>query len=312
MASSVFITGGSGFVGRNLFPHLRRAGATDLVALVRTDEAEKKALAAGATRVVRGDLSDVGVLADGMKGCDAVYHCAASLGREDPKTMEEINVRGTANVVEAAKRAGVRVLLHVGTEAGLVKGLGHPLVGVDESFPIPDTWAGPYSETKAKAERIALQGNGDGLKVVVVRPRFIWGNDDSSILPIFVGMAKSGQLKWFDGGNNRISHCHVDNCCHGMVLAATKGPAGGVYFLTDGEDDPFRAFMTRMLAAAGVEAPPESESVPLPAEGNQLLALMAQEVTVSDARARKELGYANVVSVEQGMADLARRHGVKM
>lgn len=173
-----------------------------------------------------------------------------------------------------------------------------------------------------------LAGASDSLRVVIGRPRFIWGRDDSTLLPPLAAASKGGQLKWFGGGDNLISHVHVENCNHGLILCAEKGANKGIYFLTDGKPTTFREFVSEMLKSVGVEPPPASATLPMwlasaiatgsewfawltggtPVVTNGVLALMAQEVTVNDSKARKELGYENVISVEEGMKDLATRH----
>ena len=110
----VFVTGGSGFVGGRLIPALRREGC-EVVALARSDAAAQKVEALGAT-VARGDLDDPAVLEAAMRGCDTVFHAAASTDQLAPLADHmRINVKGTENVLAAARAAGVRRVLLDGT-----------------------------------------------------------------------------------------------------------------------------------------------------------------------------------------------------
>jgi len=108
-----------------------------------------------------------------------------------------------------------------------------------------------------------LDANRDGaFETVAVRPRFVWGRGDTTLLPTMVAMVKSGRFAWVGGGHNRTSITHVDNVVEGLVLGAQRGRPGNAYFVTDGEPVEFREFVTELLATQGVTAP--SRSVPIP------------------------------------------------
>lgn len=139
-----------------------------------------------------------------MDGCNSVIHGAASVSSYGQ--LEEsmrVNVEGTKNVLMAARRTkSVNVVIHVGTEAGCINSNGDPLKMLTEETPLPEIpFNGIYSTTKNLAEKAALSFDSPSLRVIAVRPRFIWGNDDTVILPIIAEAARSGVLQWFDGGN---------------------------------------------------------------------------------------------------------------
>ena len=120
---------------------------------------------------------------------------------------------------------------------------GQPLVNVDESAPLSPDSPVLYSSSKAKAEQI-VRDAGDDLETVVVRPRFVWGRGDTTLLPQMVEMVRAGRFRWVGGGRQLTATTHIDNTVEGLWLAATKAPAGGVYFVTDGEPMVFRDFIT--------------------------------------------------------------------
>src|SRR5690349_1981233 len=119
--TKAFVTGGSGFVGRNLIRALVARG--DVVrALARSDKAAEAVRALGA-EPVRGDLQDFRALRDGMTGSEMVFHAAAEVSEwGDPKQFHDFNVVGTQNVLTAARAAGVKRFVHVSTEAVLADG----------------------------------------------------------------------------------------------------------------------------------------------------------------------------------------------
>jgi nucleoside-diphosphate-sugar epimerase len=321
--TKAFVTGGSGFIGGALIERLRTEG-WDVRALARSDAAATKVRERGAEPVA-GDLDDADALRGGTVGCDVCFHAAAKVEDwGDPADFERLNVGGTANVIAASRAAGVRRLVHVGTEAALTA--GQALVGVDERAPLRPDSPFLYSSSKAKAEQLVRDANGDGLETVVVRPRFVWGRGDTTLLPAIAELVRSGRFRWVGGGRHLTDTTHVDNTVEGLWLGATRAPAGGVYFVTDGEPVVFRDFLERMLATQDVSVP--DKSVPggvataaaataerawrlLRRPGPPPLTRFAvwvssKECTLDISRARTELGYEPVRTRDEGLAELAR------
>jgi nucleoside-diphosphate-sugar epimerase len=321
LASPLFLTGGSGYVGRNLIRHFVAQGI-EVVALARSAQAVEVVQALGATPC-HADLLDPG-LADAMAGCRTLIHAAADTnhGRGNGE-QQRINVDGTAHVFAAAKAAGIRRAVHISTESVLLD--GSPLVAATEEHPRPSRFPGGYSRSKAQAEAIALSLASDDLHVTCIRPRFVWGRDDTTALPVLVAAARSGQLAWIDGGHYLTSTTHVANLCAGAELALRHGGNGEVYFITDDAPTPFRTFVSQLLATQGIDAP--DKTVPgwlvrtiatvgdalatvtggklKPPVSRQDLATMAVEVTLDIGKARRDLGYAPVMTIDQGMQELA-------
>jgi len=314
----VFVTGGSGFLGRRLIAELAARGI-QVRALSRSEKSDVAITAARGTPV-RGDLHDTAAMRAGMSGCDVVFHAAAYV-EETGKLADHmaITVDGTRNTLTAAREAGVPRFVHVGTEAVLAD--GKPIVQADETRPYPRAPAGPYPITKGLAEQAVVAANGPGFTTVGIRPRFIWGLDDTSLLPKIVAAVKAGKFAWIGGGHYPTSTCHVANVVEGALLAAEKGKGGEVYFLTDGEPVDFRDFMTQLFATQGVD--PGTRSVPrwvaktlaaltswmaAPPVTKTAVALVGGEVTVVDAKARRELGYQGKVTREAGLAEMRAAH----
>jgi nucleoside-diphosphate-sugar epimerase len=212
--------------------------------------------------------------------------------------------------------------VHVGTEAALMAGA--PLVEVDESAPLRPDSPALYSATKARAEQEVRAANGEQLQTVVVRPRFVWGSGDTTLLPMMSEMVRSGRFAWIGGGRHRTDTAHVDSVVEGLMLAAARGTPGQAYFITDGEPVVFREFVSALLATQGIDEPRRSVPVPvahalavagetawrtLPLPGRPPLTRFAlwvssQECTIRIEKARAELGYEPVKSRADGLAEL--------
>jgi nucleoside-diphosphate-sugar epimerase len=324
---SAFVTGGSGFIGGRLIGRLTREGIR-VKALARSDCSAAKAEAAGA-EPVRGDLDDEDAMRAGAEGCKYAFHAAAKVEDwGDPADFERLNVEGTNRALRATRAAGVSRFVHVGTEAALLA--GDPLVNVDESAPLRPDSKSLYPATKARAEQAVRRASRPGFDAVVVRPRFVWGPGDATVLPSIIDAVESGKFAFIGGGTHSTSTTHVDNCVEGLVLAADKGRAGAAYFVTDGAPIVFREWIAKLLATQGIDVPDKSIPRPVAAavaaageaayrhlpglKGPPPLTRMTYwvtglECTLDDSAARRELGYVPVITREQGLDGLAESRG---
>ncbi len=319
-----FVTGGSGFVGRNLLLELIRRNV-EVRALARSPAAARKVRQLGA-EPVKGDLGSVEAMATAMSGADVVFHAGALVKSwGSPDEFQRVNVDGTSHVIRAARSAGVPRLVHVSTEAVLAG--GPPIRDADETWPYPKNPAGLYPSSKGLAERFVLEASDSVLTTVAVRPPFVWGHGDTSVLPQIVAAVRRRQWMWFDGGHYPHATTHVRNVVEGLLLAAENGRGGQAYFVSDGPERDFRDFLTVLLETQGVEPgnrkvptwlariiAPSSEAIwrafklggePLLVES--VIYLIGQELTVNTSKAREELGYRPVVSFEQGVAEMRAR-----
>jgi nucleoside-diphosphate-sugar epimerase len=296
------------------------ARGDEVRALARSERAASTIRKLGAEPVL-GSLDDETSMRVGLDGADVAFHAAASVSNKpDRAAMFEDNVQGTKRFLTAARDSRVRRVVHVSTEAVLLG--GGPIQNATEERPLPERSIGLYAETKKLAEQKAREFADSGLGVVIVRPRFIWGPDDTTLLPEMVAAVKSGDFRWIDGGRYPTSTCHVRNVVEGMLLAAERGRPGEAYFLTDGEPIELRRFVSALLTSRGV-APPTGEAprwllrlaAPVLTDVARLfgktspltpetLLLFGEEVTVDDTKARRELGYQGRVSIEQGLKEL--------
>ena len=318
---TVFVTGGSGSIGRKILATLQ-GNSIPVKALARSEKSAEVVRSFGAEAAM-GDLLDFDALRIGMEGASYLIHAAADTSHgASSDEQNRINLDGTTNVYRAALETGVKRALHISSEAVLLN--GKPLINADESHPMPTSFPGGYSKSKAAAENIALDHSRDGLEVVVLRPRFVWGLGDTTALPQLIDAARTGKLAWIGGGNYKISTTHLSNVVSGVLLGLEKGRVGEIYFVTDGTPVIFREFITKLLATQGVEAPttqvPRWIVASVARIGDALsnltggkingpmswqeYATLGVEVTLNIEKARKELGYTPVMTIEQGLAEL--------
>jgi len=246
----VAITGASGFLGGRLVARYADAGAS-VRALVHESPAND--LAASGAEIVRVDLlSDAG-LAQALDGQDLVIHAAARTRAHSPAAEREMvaaNVSMTRNVVEASRKAGVPTLLHVGSTAGI--GIApKPDTPADETFAYNLAQLGlAYSRSKQEAEQAALAANGDGLRVTVAHPGFVFGPHAGRYRggDVIHRVLARPTVVCTNGG---ISIVHVDDVVDGIVRAAASEAAGERFILT-GSNLSFREIAETVCRVASV------------------------------------------------------------
>ncbi len=147
-----------------------------------------------------------------------------------------VNRDGAANVVAAAREAGVERVVHLelahGPRAPPRRRAGRRVDALASGR------LDPYSESKLAGERLVREAHGQGgLATVVVRPGAIWGPGDPHILPRIVALLRRGRMVYIGGGRNHVGLSHVENLSLGLALAAEVAAAAGrVYHVTDAED----------------------------------------------------------------------------
>ncbi|EMP82946.1 3-beta hydroxysteroid dehydrogenase/isomerase family protein [Leptospira santarosai str. CBC1531] len=315
---NIFITGASGFVGEAATRILSKKHSVK--AMSRSAKADSVISAAGG-KPVRCELNSVD--SNSLKGTDVVIHSAAYVEQWGPfSDFWKVNVDGTAQLLEASHKAGVKRFIFIGTEAALF--YGQPMLDIDESYPYPENSPFPYSKTKAEAEKLVLKANSSEMQTLSIRPRLIWGPGDKTVLPVLLKMIADGNFSWIDGGKALTSTTHIYNLIHSIELALTKGQGGKAYFVTDDEVFNFRNFLESLLATQKVTAP--NRSIPgwlarflgrvlegiwkllriknEPPLTRFSVSIMSRDCTIKIDNAKKDLGYSPLLTVRQGLAEM--------
>jgi nucleoside-diphosphate-sugar epimerase len=317
----VFVTGGSGFVGGAAISRFLADGWR-VRAMSRSAKSDEKIRGLRA-EPVRCDLENVA--ADHIADADFVMHAGAFLKAWGPKdAWDRINVRGTERMLTAARAAGVSRFIHIGTEAALLH--GQHLHDADETAPLALDSPIPYCRTKALAEHAVREADdsANGFTTIVLRPRFIWGPGDTTLLPGIAAMAQRGAWMWINRGAAVTSTTHISNLVEAIALACERGEGGEAYFVLDDGIHTLREIISGMAASRELTLP--DRSIPAwvadaagavcewvwrtlslkdaPPLTKQIAMLMSRDCTLCDDKARAQLGYVPVLSVDDGLREL--------
>jgi dihydroflavonol-4-reductase len=248
-----FVTGATGFLGSHVARVLSRQGA-DLRLLVRPSSNLRNLEGLNA-ETATGDLRDPASLEKAMAGCDTVFHVAADyrLWVRDPNEMYRSNVDGTRAILEAARKNGVRSVVHTSSVATVGFGAnGHP---ADEDSPVSlADMIGPYKRSKFMSEQLALEAGRSGMRVVVVNPTTPVGEQDVKPTPtgrIVVDFLKRKFPAYVETGLNLVD---VGECARGHVAALEKGRSGERYIL-GGENLTLKQILDKLAKITGLPSP---------------------------------------------------------
>ncbi len=232
----ILVTGGAGFLGINLVRWLlERDYEVTSLDLESFDYPERD-------RIVEriGDIRDRATVDAAMEGQDFVVHAAAALPLYKPADIYSTDVEGTRTVLESAKSAGVRRVVHISSTA--VYGIPdhHPLYEDD-----PRIGVGPYGEAKVQAEDVCFEFRDAGMIVPVVRPKSFIGPERLGVFALFYDWAKDGKgFPMIGNGRNRYQLLDVGDLCDaiGLCLELDESIANDTFnigareFTTMGED----------------------------------------------------------------------------
>jgi nucleoside-diphosphate-sugar epimerase len=257
---TIFITGATGLVGGHVAEEARNRGHR-VRALVRPTSDTRWLRRWGVEELV-GDLEDPGALRAGALGADWVFNCAAKVG--DWGRLDEfrrLNVEALGLLLDACCNARVERLVHV-SSLGVYEGRDH--YGTDESVPPAANSLDAYTRSKTEAEALVRDyAVRRGLAAAIVRPGFIYGERDRTVIPKLLVNLRRGTFAYFGSGDQVLNCIYVKNLVHGLFLAAENPAATGeVFNLTDGQRVTKRQFVGKVAELAGLRPP--TRRIPLP------------------------------------------------
>ena len=259
-SKTIFITGATGLVGSHAV-----GGGPPHAATASAPWSARRATRAGSTRGAwrrsRATSPIPRPSAAGVAGADWVFNCAAKVG--DWGTLEEfrrLNVEAFRHLLDAAADARVERFVHV-SSLGVYEARDH--FGTDETIPPAAESLDAYTRSKVEAEELALRYvvQERGLPLSIVRPGFIYGPRDRTVLPKLLQSLRTGRFAYFGSGDQVFNCIYVKNLVHGIFLAAEVPEAiGEVFNLTDGGRVTKREFVGRVAELAGL--PPAAAEDP--------------------------------------------------
>jgi len=269
------VTGGTGIVGAHLLFELTAAGhavralrrpGTDLTIVERIFRHYAPETASLLARIewVEGDVLDMPALEAAMEGIDQVYHAAAmvSFDPRDARTTHQVNVEGTANVVNAALDRGIRRLCHVSSVAAIGEA-GPGEARHEELMWEADPHTSPYAASKYAAELEVQRGIAEGLDAVLVNPCVVLGPGAPGRSSMTMVERLARGTRFHPPGSNAVVDAR--DVASAMVVLMDRGGTGERYILV-GENLDYKRLFTLLANAFGHPAP----TIALPAWPLQL------------------------------------------
>lgn len=257
----VLVTGADGFIGSHLVEHLAAAGArVRALAYYNSfnswgwlDESPSR----HEVEVVSGDIRDAHFCHGLLRDIDVVFHLAALIpipySYVAPDSFVDTNVRGTLNLCQAARAAGVKRFVHTSTSE--VYGSAR-YVPIDEAHPLSPQ--SPYSATKIGADAVAQSFfYAFGLPVVIARPFNTYGPRQSAraVIPAIITQIASGRREVELGDlTTTRDFTFVEDTCRGFVaVASVENGAGEVFNIGTNSEVSIGDLLKLIAAEFGVE-----------------------------------------------------------
>jgi len=250
---TVFITGATGFIGRNLTLSLAEAGVS--VNILVRPSSNLQDLKHPNINMFRGDITEPSTILSAMKGCNKIYHLAglAKMWVKDKTEYDKINVAGTGNILNAAGLAKVEKIVVIST-AGYFPPAGE--VPVNEKCTMQTSLHTAYEHSKYKAVQLATSYLQRGLPIVFVYPTNVFGAgliNDGNTVAMMIREYIKGKWKFIPGNGRGIgNYVYVEDAVQGMKLAMQKGSPGSHYIL-GGENADFDRFFSLVRELSGIK-----------------------------------------------------------
>ncbi len=314
----ILVTGGNGFLGRNLISALQERG--DRVRILALPTEDTSWLEERNVKVFRGDIRSQEDLIAPMRGVEGVFHLAAMIGAW--RAIEEyyaVNVTGTENVCRAALKAGVRRIIHI--SSAMVYDMASGRAATEDDFlkPLDE----PYSWTKAQSDMLVQRMiREDHLPAVIIRAGTLVGPGDRLNFGRMTDRVRSGKGIIIGSGKNIIPFVYITDLVQGLLLAFDSEQAEGkVYNISNDQGITQNVFLSTIAKEIGVAAPrihvpyfplytaaflaerlaTFSNNRILPFVTRHGVKLYGADNRLSIAKARNELGYTPHVPIIQAI-----------
>ncbi|MDX1619272.1 MAG: SDR family oxidoreductase [Balneolaceae bacterium] len=251
MSKKAFVTGATGFIGINLIRLLLDRG-WDVTALHRSSS-DLSRLKPLSVRLKEGSITDATTVERALPtDTDAVFHLAGSTNLWSKRNAQQtaVNVGGSRNMIEAAVRKEVPVVVHTSSVAAWGDASG--LITEETPQQGGDSWVN-YERTKWAGEREVLKGTEHGVKVVILNPAHVTGPYDTNNWGRLFFALRDGDLPGIPAGEASITH--VEEVAKAHLAAVDKGRSGERYILA-GNDYTFYQFVSEVARVSGIDELP--------------------------------------------------------
>lgn len=319
----VLVTGGTGFLGKALATRLLAMGYD--VSIFGRNEKIGAAMQSKGMHFFKGDLGNKQDVQLACEHQDYVIHSGAlSSPWGAYQDFYTTNVLGTQNVIAGCMQAGVKRLVHVSTPSIYFDFVDR--FDIKETDTLPKRFANHYATTKYLAEQEVDQAVRHGLEAITIRPRGLFGIEDTSIIPRLIRANEKGSVPLVNGGTNIIDVTYVENVVDALILClnAPDSCVGRKYNITNGEPLPMRELLAKVFAsldmkmntiripykllyhlAHGMEKLSVLQGGKEPIFTRYTVGVLSKSQTLDITAARKELGYTPRVRIDEGIAQFA-------
>jgi nucleoside-diphosphate-sugar epimerase len=228
----VLVTGAAGFIGNRLAHQLANEGF-QVVALVRSQN-NRQLLEHPNIAISIGDITQPETIATAINGCRQVYHVAgfARLWAKDPAVFYTVNVTGTSNILQAAKKEKIEKLVFASSAAVFGPSLREPIT---ENDPRSTAFDNHYDLSKHLAEQEIYNYIEQGYNAVIVNPTRVYGPGlltPANAIAGLIKMALMGKIIFLPGKATTIgNYAYVDDVVAGLIKAMAYGRNGERYIL---------------------------------------------------------------------------------
>jgi len=295
----IFVTGATGFIGRNLILSLKQRHY-QIMAFVLSGDNEAVKIAQDNPEISYGDIRDKGSIEKAIAGADAVIHLAAIQESNDPALNEEINYIGVKNLVETCRKYSIKRLIHLSSISTCYKVKSH------------------YGTSKAKADQYLMSSF--GIDYTILRPTLVYGNTASGPFHTFLQILDKLPLVIPVIGNGRAlkQPVFVEDVVSAIILALETDAAIGKYYDISGQnavtiEEIIRQIMAKRGRKKMLVKIPVWMLYPLalvlekvstcPVFTRESLGSATQDATLDHGLIKKELGYCPV-SFSEGLAKI--------
>jgi nucleoside-diphosphate-sugar epimerase len=249
--TEILVTGGSGFLGRQVVKALRQR--SDTVRVLALPGEDTSSLEIQAVDVYRGDIRDPEAVVAAMNGVEGVLHLAGMMGLWRPiEDYRAVNVTGTENVCRAALAEGARVV-HVSSWTVYGMGLGEPVREDRPLRPLREPYATTKAEGDLSVQRMIAE---DQLRAVIIRPGTIFGPGSTLNFGRIADRLRAGRWTIIGSGQNALPLVYASDVVRGLLHALDQPHALGEAY-NIGNDHPLsqREFVTAVAREIGARPP---------------------------------------------------------